>query len=257
MLPLFFLGLLAAAVAFATVWMISVKVNNYGFLDVAWSYSILVLAPCFAFASPGLSARKWVLTIIAGAWSLRLGTYVLRRVLKHHPHEDPRYEKLRLHWHGAGKFLMFFELQAVVATLFALPFLFIDFDQSASISPLTWVGAAIAFLSVIGEAVADWQMQQFKAAPDQKGRVCERGLWRYSRHPNYFFESMVWCGFFLAALPSPYGWITVICPAMMLYFLFQVTGIPLTEEYSIRSKGDAYRAYQRTTSAFVPWFKKG
>ena len=82
------------------------------------------------------------------------------------------------------------------------------------------------------------------------------GLWRYSRHPNYFFESLVWWGFFLVALGSPWGWITIACPLLMLYFLFKVTGIPLTEEYAVKTKGDAYREYQRTTSAFVPWLRK-
>jgi steroid 5-alpha reductase family enzyme len=81
-------------------------------------------------------------------------------------------------------------------------------------------------------------------------------LWRYSRHPNYFFESLIWWAFFLAALGSPHGWITIVCPLLMLYFLFKVTGIPLTEEYAVKSKGDAYREYQRTTSAFIPWFPK-
>ncbi|NBV85364.1 MAG: DUF1295 domain-containing protein, partial [Verrucomicrobia bacterium] len=89
-----------------------------------------------------------------------------------------------------------------------------------------------------------------------KGLVCETGLWRYSRHPNYFFESLVWWGIFLASVNLPLGWITVACPLLMLYFLFQVTGIPLTEEYAIKSKGEAYRRYQRSTSVFIPWFRK-
>jgi steroid 5-alpha reductase family enzyme len=99
-------------------------------------------------------------------------------------------------------------------------------------------------------------MKRFKADPANKGKVCEAGMWRYSRHPNYFFESLVWWAYFLFALGSPFGWTTVFCPLLMLWFLFRVTGIPLTEEQAVRSKGDAYREYQRTTSAFVPWFKK-
>jgi steroid 5-alpha reductase family enzyme len=99
-------------------------------------------------------------------------------------------------------------------------------------------------------------MQRFKANRANDGKVCESGLWHYSRHPNYFFESLIWWAFFIAALPSPHGWVTIVCPLLMLFFLFQVTGIPLTEEYSIKSKGDLYRAYQRTTSPFIPWFRK-
>ena len=243
-------------VYFAIVWAICVRVGNYGFLDVAWSYGVAILAPLFAFFSPGPAARKWLLAAIGMAWSMRLGTYVLRRVLRHHPDEDPRYEKLRQRWHGPGKFLLFFEVQAVMVALFALPFLYASFDASPVVSPLTIAGALISLLSLCGEGLADLEMQRFKADPANKAQVCQRGLWRYSRHPNYFFESIVWWGFFLAALPSPYGWATIICPLLMLYFLFQVTGIPLTEEYSIKSKGEAYRAYQQTTSVFIPWFRK-
>ena len=117
-------------------------------------------------------------------------------------------------------------------------------------------GLALAILSLGGEALADWQLKQFKADPANRGKVCQAGLWRYSRHPNYFFESLIWWAFFLVALGSLHGWVTILCPLLMLYFLWKVTGIPLTEEHAVRSKGDAYREYQRTTSAFVPWFRK-
>jgi steroid 5-alpha reductase family enzyme len=256
MLTLFLIGLATAMVSFAVVWAISVKVRNYGFLDVAWSYGVAVLAPLFAFNSPGAPARKWLLTAIGVAWSLRLGTYILLRVLRHHPKEDARYQTLRQRWNGPALFLAFFELQALLVAAFALPFLFISFDSAPALHPLTIAGAALAVLCLCGEATADFQMQRFKADHANDGKVCETGLWRYSRHPNYFFESGIWWAFFLAALPSPHGWITIVCPLLMLYFLFQVTGIPLTEEYSLKSKGDLYRAYQRTTSAFVPWFRK-
>jgi steroid 5-alpha reductase family enzyme len=256
MLTLFLIGVAIAMIYFAIVWAISVRINNYGLLDVAWSYGVAVLAPLFALESPGPAFRKWPVALIGMAWSLRLGTYILLRVLRHHPKEDARYQTLRKSWKGPAMFLAFFELQAVMVALFALPFLYISFDISPALHHLTVAGAALAVLSLCGEATADLQMQHFKADPANAGKVCEAGLWRYSRHPNYFFESLIWWAFFIAALPSPHGWITIICPLLMLYFLFQVTGIPLTEEYSLKSKGDLYRAYQRTTSAFVPWFRK-
>jgi len=256
MLTLFLIGLAIALVYFAIVWAVSVKINNYGLLDVAWSYGVAVLAPFFALESPGPAGRKWLLALIGVAWSLRLGTYILRRVLRHHPKEDARYQTLRDRWKGPAMFLAFFELQAVMVAIFALPFLYVSFDTSPTLHPLTIAGAALALISLCGEATADLQMQRFKADHANDGKVCEAGLWRYSRHPNYFFESLIWWAFFIAALPSPHGWVTIVCPLLMLYFLFQVTGIPLTEEYSLKSKGDLYRAYQRTTSAFVPWFRK-
>ena len=103
--------------------------------------------------------------------------------------------------------------------------------------------------------VCDWY-PCVQADPATKGRVCSVGLWRYSRHPNYFFEWLIWVSFFFFALPAPWGWTTILCPALMLFFLLRVTGIPYTEEQSLRSRGLAYRQYQRSTSAFVPWFPK-
>lgn len=244
------------AAMFAVVWAISVKIKNYGLLDVAWSYGVAILAPLFAVFSPGGGIRKWTVAIIGVVWSLRLGTYILMRVIRHHPKEDARYQTLRERWPGPAKFLGFFELQALVATIFALPFLLISYDTAPAIAPVTVAGAMLAVLALCGESLADFQMHTFKVRPESDGQVCQIGLWRYSRHPNYFFESMVWWAFFIAALPSPHGWITIVCPLLMLYFLLAVTGIPLTEEYAVKNKGEVYREYQRTTSAFVPWFHK-
>ncbi len=107
-----------------------------------------------------------------------------------------------------------------------------------------------------GEGLADSQLKRFRAQPENRGQICQAGLWNFSRHPNYFFEWLVWVGLFIFALGSPLGCATLYCPALMLFFLLRVTGIPLTEELSLKSKGDRYREYQQTTSAFVPWFKK-
>ena len=259
MLTLFLIGLGIAVVYFAVVWVISVRLKNYGFLDVAWSYGVAVLAPIYAWFGPAGGAVKWVVTAIGVVWSLRLGTYILLRVLRHHPEEDVRYQTLRQRWPGTGMFLVFFELQAVLVAIFSLPFLFVAFYASESVSPFTWAAVALALLALAGETLADLQMQEFKRTNHDRGAVCQVGLWRYSRHPNYFFESLIWWAFFLIAVsiaPTPYAWLTLACPLLMLYFLFKVTGIALTEEYALKSKGDAYREYQRTTSAFVPWFRK-
>lgn len=252
--------LLAAAVAiaatyFAVTWAISVRIRNYGLLDVAFSYGVAILAPMYAWFGPGDPLRTWAFTAVGVGWSLRLGTYILVRVLTHHPAEDVRYQTLRARWPGPLQFLGFFELQAALVVVFSLPFLFVAFNPSPTHSALEFIGVAIAAAAVLGETMADLQLRAFKRAPASRGRVCDVGLWRYSRHPNYFFESMVWWGAFLVALPAPWGWVTMACPLLMLYFLLKVTGIPLTEEYAVKSKGAAYREYQRTTSVFVPWFR--
>ena len=256
MIALLLIGLAIAVTYFAATWAVSVRIKNYGLLDVAWSYGVAILAPIYAAFSPGEPVRKWLLAAIGAAWSLRLGTYILRRVLRHHPQEDVRYETLRKRWPGTGMFLVFFELQAVLVVIFSLPFLFVAFNTAPALRPLEIGGLFLALISLAGEALADGQMHTFKRDTADKHAVCQRGLWRYSRHPNYFFEALIQVAFFLTALGSPHGWITAVCPLLMLWFLFKVTGIPLTEEHAVRSKGDAYREYQRTTSAFIPWFRK-
>jgi len=256
MIALLGVGIAIAATYFAITWAISVRVRNYGLLDVAFSYGVAILAPIYAWAGPGLPLRKWVFAAVGAAWSLRLGTYILVRVIRHHPAEDARYATLRARWPRPLGFLGFFELQAALVVVFALPFLFASFNTAPALAPIEIAGLLIALGAVIGEAVADRQLQRFKRDRSNAGSVCDVGLWAYSRHPNYFFESLVWWGFFLAALGSPFGWATIACPLLMLYFLFKVTGIPLTEEYAVKRKGDAYREYQRRTSAFVPWFRK-
>jgi steroid 5-alpha reductase family enzyme len=176
----------------------------------------------------------------------------------HHPQEDVRYAKMREKWgeNLKSQVLIFFELQAVLIVLLSAPFLIGCLNSQPRISFLEWTGVAVWALAILGEAIADWQLKKFRSRPENKGKICQAGLWNYSRHPNYFFEWLVWVGFFLFAWDSPGGCFTVFCPALMLFFLLRVTGIPLTEELSVKSKGDAYREYQRTTSAFVPWFKK-
>lgn len=252
MLPLLLVGLAIAVAYFTVTFFISLQMKNYGLLDVAWSYGVAILAPVYALAGPGWETRKCLAAAIGGVWSVRLGTYILRRVLQHHPQEDTRYQTLRAKWPGAGMFYLFFLLQAILVVIFSLPFLFASFNEESGFKTVEIIGLSLAFLSLLGEALSDWQLARFKADPANQGKVCQAGLWGWSRHPNYFFESMVWWGFFLFALGSPHGVLTLICPLLMLWFLWKVTGIPLTEEYALKSKGEAYRDYQRRVSAFIP-----
>jgi steroid 5-alpha reductase family enzyme len=242
---------------FAAVWALCVRIKNYGYLDVIWSLSVANLAPIYAIAGGGDPQRRLAFGLVGALWSLRLGIYILVRVTRSHPVEDARYKTLRREWPGAFRFLVFFELQALIAIVFSLPFILASFNATAEIRPIEWIGLGIALISTAGEALADWQAQTFKRKPGNKSAIVDVGLWHYSRHPNYFFESMVWWGFFIAALGTRWGWITVVCPLMMLYLLLNVTGIPLSEKHSLESRGEAYRRYQRTTSRFVPWFRTG
>lgn len=248
------LATLGALAVFAIGWGVCRRINNYGFLDVIWSLSLAVLAPVYAVWGTGAAPRRLAFALAGAFWSLRLGSYIAIRVTRHHPLEDKRYRTLREKWPTPGRFLLFFELQALIAVLFSLPFWLACFNSRPTLSALELIGLTVAVLATLGEWTADWQAQRFKRShPDQ---VMDVGLWRYSRHPNYFCESLVWWGFFAAALGSPWGSLTIVCPLLMLYLLLNVTGIALTEKHSLESRGAAYRHYQRTTSRFVPWFPR-
>jgi len=139
----------------------------------------------------------------------------------------------------------------------SLPFLFISFNVSPHLKSTEWFGVALWLLALCGEAFADRQLKVFKADPSNKGLVCDRGLWRYSRHPNYFCEWLIWCSYALMATSSAkLGFFAWICPVIILFLLLKVTGIPPTEAQALRSRGDAYRRYQARTRAFFPWFPK-
>jgi steroid 5-alpha reductase family enzyme len=253
-LLLAFVATAALCLAFAVVYVVAKRIDNYGIVDVAWSYAFAALALFYAFAATGWTLRRALIGAMVTLWSLRLGTHLYRRVMGHHPEEDGRYRQLRQDWAAnfAPKMFGFFQMQAASVVLLGLPFLLAAANPAPGLHLLEIIGVAIWLVALTGEALADGQLRAFKADPANRGRVCDRGLWAFSRHPNYFFEWMVWVGYAFFALASPWGWLGLLSPAIILHLLLRVTGIPLTEEQAVRSKGEAYRRYQQTTSAFFP-----
>jgi len=155
-----------------------------------------------------------------------------------------------------ARLFVFFQVQALVDVVLAVPFLVAMRKVGTPFDALDVAGVAVWVVAVVGESVADRQLARFRADPANRGRTCRAGLWRFSRHPNYFFEWVHWWAYVVLALGAPFWWLTLVAPALMLYFLLKVTGIPATEAQALASRGDDYRDYQRTTSAFVPWFPK-
>jgi len=256
-IPLLIVGSATACLIMLVLWLIYLRTDNPAVVDPGWAGILGLLAILYAFIGDGYLARKILIGVMAGLWGFRLSGYLLMtRVLG--GHRDGRYDLLQQNWktNVRLKFLFFFQFQAVLAVFLSIPFLIMTVNPESTLSPLEYAAAAIWLVAIIGETIADNQLKAFKRDPANKGKVCQVGLWNYSRHPNYFFEWFVWVAYFVAAVASPYGWLSILCPLLMLYFLFKVTGIPMTEEQSIRTKGELYREYQRTTSAFVPWFKK-
>jgi len=249
-------GWLAVSSLMFLLWLVSLKTKNAAIVDVGWTLGLLTCVIVYAICASGYSPRKAWELVMVGIWAVRLGGYLfLTRVWKQP--EEGRYQQIRKEWktHINVKFFLFFELQGVLDVVLSLPFLLAAVNPRESMVFLEGLGVVLCFAAMIGEATADAQLNAFKRDPQNKGRTCRSGLWNYSRHPNYFFEWFIWVCWFIFALGSPHGWLAVVCPALMLYFLFKVTGIPATEAQALRSRGDDYRRYQQETSVFVPWFK--
>ncbi len=255
-LPLISFAVVSAIMIFT--WIIAYKIKNAGIVDILWAFNFLFIAFVIWLLADGASTRKNLVCFLAGLWSIRLGIYLLIRVGSHLNKEEGRYQQLRSEWapNANLKFFIFFQMQALSNVFLAIPFFIIAINPAPTLSIIEYIGAAFWLLFIIGEGLSDYQLQQFKKKSANKGKVCNTGFWNYSRHPNYFFQFMLWIAVFILALPSPYGWISIICPIVIGLLIFKVTGIPMTEEQSIRSKGDLYKEYQRTTSVFIPWFKK-
>ncbi len=239
------------------VWLWARSIVNAGVVDIFWAFNFTLIAIILCICGTGLPMRKLLVCTMVFVWSMRLGIYLLMRVGSHLEQEEGRYKKLRGEWapNANLKFFFFFQMQAISNIYLAIPFFLSCFNSAPDMNILEYIGAIVWAISITGEGIADAQLKKFKNNPDNKGKVCNAGLWNYSRHPNYFFESMIWIGYFITAVSAPYGWLAILSPATILFLVLRLTGIPMTEEQSIRSKGDAYREYQRTTSAFIPWFK--
>jgi steroid 5-alpha reductase family enzyme len=254
------LALIGAAIVggmMLALWIIHLILGNAAIVDVGWAAGLAVLAIFYSIAGPGYGARKWAVASMAGFWGLRLAAYLLFARVIGQP-EEGRYVQLRKEWKSylPLRFLFFFEFQAALDVVLSLPFLLACLNPNAPLGAFEKIGAGIWLFAMIGEAVADEQLNRFKKNPSNKGKTFRGGLWRYSRHPNYFFDWLVWVGYAIFVLGSAWGWLGLISPALILYFLLGITGIPATEAQALRSRGTEYRDYQRSTSSFIPWFPK-
>lgn len=244
-------GWLAVAMAMVLAWIWQRRTRIASVVDVVWTFSTGALAVYYALTADGLISRRWLIAGLFAAWALRLGTHLLPRLI--HGEEDQRYQKMRGDFGPRAdlRFLVFFQIQAIVAPLFA-SVAWIAGQTAEPLSPFDIAGAVLGSTAIAGEWLADWQLSRFRATHDSK-KVCDLGLWRYTRHPNYFFEWLFWCSLVLFTITSPWWWITLGAPLAMFYFLNFVTGIPPAEAQAIAKRGDEYRKYQERTSAFFPW----
>jgi steroid 5-alpha reductase family enzyme len=245
----------------AAGWAFVVRTHNAGWTDVFWTFGAgMAGVACALIPLPGQawpSARQGLVAVLVAIWAVRLGLYIAHRVSI--SPEDARYARLRQEW--GPKFnrraFGFLQIQAPATALLSLSILVAARRPfPTEIRLLDLAGVGILAFAIVGETLADRQMRRFKADPANHGKVATLGLWGWSRHPNYFFEWLGWLAYPVIAIDLtgayPQGWLALAGPAFMYAILTRVTGVPPLEAAMLRSKGEAYRAYQARTSAFIP-----
>jgi steroid 5-alpha reductase family enzyme len=234
-------------------WLLSLALRDASVVDIWWGPGIaLVVTVAFALGGGGHRRRVLLLALVT-LWALRLGGYLLWRNAGRG--EDPRYQAMRRH-HGARfarvSLVTVFGLQGVLQWLVALPLQLAQLAPGADrLGPLDAAGVLLYALRLCFETVGDWQLARFRADPANRSRVMDRGLWRYTRHPNYFGDCLAHWGMFVVALAAPLAWLGVIGPVAMTVLLLRVSGVALLER-SIGKRHPDYAVYQRRTSAFIP-----
>ncbi len=244
-LPLSVMASLAVA-----VWALSVKLRDVSIVDSLWSIFFIVFTVLFAWRMGSHDTASYVLIALILLWGLRLSIYI--SVRNHGKGEDRRYQAIRARNQPNFEFkslYLIFLLQTVLATLVVLPVVPV-LNGAQQAGALTYIGFAVAAFGVSFETVADWQMMRFKATRTAQDEVMDRGLWRYSRHPNYFGEAVFWWGIWIASASMGGAW-AVFSPLLMTWLLTRVSGVPLLEA-DLQQRSPAYRDYLLSTPRFVP-----
>ena len=244
---------LGGSALMVVLWAIQCRTRNAALVDAGWAFLVGAAAVIYAIEGTGADLKRGLAAGLGGLWSTRLVAHLLNDRILGHP-EEGRYRALRGYWGARANlhFLWFFVAQAWLAVALALPFRLLAGDPGGALGPLQGIGLAVFALAWIGEAVADAQLQAFRTRPEHRGQTCRRGLWRWSRHPNYFFEWLIWVGMALLAMPAPHGAWAWLAALGMFVLITRVTGIPYAEAQALRSRGDDYRRYQVSTSSFFP-----
>lgn len=236
------------------VWCLYRLLKNPAVVDVSWSLGIMISGLLYLWSSI-ITLRTFVIGMLLVIWAFRLAGYLWYTRIRNN-HLDKRYTELSSQWkiNQSLGFFLNFQLQAVFIFIIATPFLFIGKSETLHFSSMDIIGCIAVIVGILGESIADFQLHQFKL--QHPGEVCNVGLWAYTRHPNYFFDWITWCGFALISTQYQFGFIGMVSP-LLLYVIFTRISGPITERGSIRSRGQQYLDYQSRTSMFFPWAIKG
>lgn len=260
LIQLLLTNLMVIAVAMLLLWLISIPIQNASIADTFWGPAFAVVALIGWFLGDGDHDRRTLLAALTAVWGFRLGMHLALRNLGYG--EDPRYARWRKRVEDAGgnftlrSLALVFALQGLLVIIVSLP---VQAGQIAvthrPLGALALAGTLLWMLGFLFEAVGDWQLRQFKANPANRGKLLDTGLWRYTRHPNYFGNACLWWGLWLIACDAPGLWWTAIGPALMTFLLLRVSGVSLLEK-SLVASSPGYAQYQRRTSSFIPWLPR-
>jgi steroid 5-alpha reductase family enzyme len=251
-------GFLSGVMSLA--WIVQYKTGNAGWSDAFWSLGLGIAGTALALvpveSAGGWTTRQIVVAVLVALWGLRLGSHIARRSLK--GPEDARYAQFRKEWGSdfQRRLFIFLQIQAAAGAFLALSMLLAAQNAAPGFRVQDWLGIAVLAVAVIGEGIADRQLRMFAHDPKNRGKVCDTGLWAWSRHPNYFFEWFGWFAYVLFAVDLSgeyhWGWLALTGPAFMYWLLVHVSGIPPLESHMLRSRKKAFAEYQTRVSAFFP-----
>lgn len=247
----------ASIIAAMTIamWALSLTLKDASIVDIFWGIGFAIIAVASFFVTSGFPSRKILITVFAVVWGLRLGAHIFFR--NSGKGEDFRYQAMRKR-HGARfpfvSLFTVFGFQGLLMWIISMPLQLAQTSpEPAQLTIFDFAGVSVWAIGFLFESIGDWQLKEFKADPSNKGKVMDKGLWRYTRHPNYFGDAMVWWGFYLIAAATAQGRWTIFSPLLMTFLLMKVSGVALLEKSLSKTKPE-YRDYVKRTSAFFPWF---
>jgi steroid 5-alpha reductase family enzyme len=267
MTPLqFLLSVLGIATSLSLVmtfaWLLEQRTGNSGWIDAIWTFGVGAIGVASAFVPFASSnpQRRWLVAVAAALWAARLGSHIVVRTTRRS--DDPRYADLRGQYGSDARRQMWYlaQKQALISIPLVVAIFLAAHNPASSSRVQDYMAVALFVVAIGGEAIADWQLQRFLANTRNRHSVCDAGLWRWSRHPNYFFEWLGWLAYPLVAIDItgqyPWGLLALVAPVCMYWLLVHVSGIPPLEQHMLHSRGETFRDYQARTGAFFPAFPK-
>ncbi len=236
------------------LWFSTLKIKRADFIDIYWGPSFFFSALLIFFLKNNFTLANFIVLILVGIWGMRLALYLFFRNIK--KDEDKRYVKIRASIGNIGLYFITYMIQVVLIGLVSLPIqVLIIQTETANLNFISLIGIIIALSGVVIESIADFQMSNFKLIPNNKGKLMDKGLWQFSRHPNYFGDSLFWWGVFILSYGYTSNLLIIISPIIMTYFLMRVSGVTLLER-QLRHKKEGYEEYINNTSPFLLMPKK-